>query len=346
MFELPFPANEVRWSRDTGGHYESFWIKGNAPDRKLGIWLKYNLLAPKGSSQSPVGESWAVLLDGDTGRHLVAKRVVPAAEVELHPPGSVLRLGDASLSEDRAEGSIPAHGGRPAATWRAELDCDEPVLLDFPHSWMYTSFFPKKKNLIPKPKIRLSGSFEIGGEEVSLDGWTGLQGHNWGRGHAFELAYANANHFDQRDDVRFDGYCARVSVGPVTIPRSTGCVLRLGRTTYPFNRIRRSFGKGNIAFPRFSFQLEGDDGYRLGGTIEAPRKEFVGLHYADPDGGLADCLNTKFGRGELLLERKVVGRWEEVQRLTSDVFELEFLLRDVDHGVPMMGGNPFEELNL
>ena len=47
-------------------------------------------------------------------------------------------------------------------------------------------------------------------------------------------------------------------------------------------------------------------------------------------------------RGELLLERRVAGRWEEIQRLHGDAFELEFLFRDVDHGVPVIGGDPFE----
>ncbi len=342
MYELPFSPNDVHWPRDEGGHYESYWIKGNAPDRKLGIWFKYNLLAAKGSDAPPLGESWAAILDGDTGEHVVAKRVVPPGEVDLAPAGGIVRLGDALLTEDRAEGNIPSHGPLADAEWSVSLACDEPVLLDFAHRWMYTSFFPKKKNLIPKPRFTMQGTARVGDREVSLDGWTGLQGHNWGRAHAFEMAYTNCNQFNERDDARLDGYCARVYVGPLLIPRSTGCVLRLGQTTYPFNRIRRSFGKGQIQFPRWSFQLEGDDGYRLGGSVEAPRGEFVGLAYADPDGGLSDCLNTKFAVGDLLLERKVVGRWEEIQRLTSDKFELEFLFRDLDHGVPVVGGNPFD----
>lgn len=344
MVDLPFAPNDIRWPRDRGGHYESFYLKANAPDRKLGLWIKHNLMVPKGSVGPPFGESWAVLLDGDSGDHLVAKRVVPPREVDLRPPGGIIRLGKALLTAAHAEGEIPGDRGLPPAAWAMDMVGDEPPLLIFPSSWMYTASFPKKKSLIPRPFLGLSGTFRVGDREVDLRGWTGMQGHNWGRAHASDYAYANGNRFHERDDARFDGFSARIALGPIRSPKLTACVLRLGRTTYPFNRPHRVVGGGRYPFPRWSFQLAGDDGNRLSGSIEAPRREFVGLAYADPAGALADCLNTKFARGELKLERRTSRGWEEIQRLTSNAFELEFLFRDLDHGVEVVGGNPFDEV--
>ena len=343
MVDLPFHVNDVRWPRDKGGHYESFYLKANAPDRKLGLWIKHNLLTARGSDAPPIGESWAVLLDGESGEHVVAKRVVPRDQVEIAPAGAIVRLGEASLSDSRAEGSIPEGGGLPAASWDLDLDGDEPPILHYPSTWMYTAEFPKKKLITPRPFVRFDGRLVVGDREVDVDGWTGIQGHNWGRAHAFDYAYANANRFAERDDARFDGFTARIQLGPLKSPRLTACVLRLGKTDYPFNRPRRWVGGGHYPFPRWSFSVEGEGNYRLSGTLEAPRRDYVGLCYADPAGTLADCLNTKFARGELLLERKVARRWEEIQRLTGDAFELEFLFRDLDHGVPVVGGDPFSQ---
>ena len=345
MVTLPFPPNEVRWPRDRGGHYESFYLKANAPDRPLGLWIKHNLLAPRGSDAPPFGESWAVLMDGERGVHRVAKRVVPSRELDLAPADGIVRLGEAVLTEDAARGTIPAEGGLPDAAWELELTGDEPPIIHYPHAWMYTAAFPKKKVLTPRPGLVFRGNMRVGDTEVDVDGWTGLQGHNWGRSHAHDYAYGNAGRFREREDARFDGFTARIQLGPLTTPQLTACILRLGSTDYAFNSKRRSIGAGHHNFPRWSFQVEGKGGYRLSGHVEAEPSRYVGLCYADPTGSLADCLNTKFGRGELLRERKVVGRWEEVQRLTGDAFELEFLFRDMDHGVPVLGGDPFESIS-
>jgi hypothetical protein len=344
MATLPFPPNEVRWPRDRKGHYESFWVKANAPDRRLGLWIKHNLLAPRGSDAPPFGEVWAVLFDGEQGIHSVAKQVVPSHEIDLTPTDGILRLGSTVLTEGSSSGDIPANEPLLDAAWSLDLVGSEPPIIHYPNAWMYTAAFPKKKVVTPRPFITLHGTLRVGEVEVDVEDWTGLQGHNWGRSHAFDYAYGNANRFQERDDARFDGFTARIQMGPLTTPRLTGCVLRLGSTDYAFNSKRKVIGGGHYTFPRWSFQIEGSGGYRLSGHVEAARSEFAGLCYADPAGSLADCLNTKFGRGELSLERKVVGRWEEVQRLTGDAFELEFLFRDVDHGVPVVGGDPFEAI--
>jgi len=345
MVDLPFPPNDVRWPRDRGGHYESFYLKANAPDRKLGLWLKHSLMAAKGSDAPPFGESWAVLMDGDRGVHRVAKRVVPADEVEINPLEHIIRLGEAVLDDRWARGAIPAGNGLPSASWELRLRSKGRPLLHYPSAWLYTAGFPKKKVLTPRPFVRFDGTLQVGDEQVEVREWYGLQGHNWGRAHAVDYAYGNANRFEERDDARFDGVTARIALlGPLTSPRLTACVLRLGDTDYAFNKPGSWMRSGCYAFPKWQIHLDGVDGHRLIGTIEATRREFVGLRYADPAGPLADCLNTKFARGTLLLQRKVGRRWEEVQRLTGDAFELEFLLRGQDHGVPVVGGNPFDEV--
>ena len=341
--QLPFPPNEVRWPRDQGGHYESYWLRANALDRRFGLWLKYNLLAAKGTDAPPMGECWAVLMDGDRGHHVVAKQLVASHEVDLAPPGAIVKMGASALAEDRASGEIPPSGSLPGAAWSLQLEGDEPPIVDYPEAWLYTGAFPKKKIVLSRPFVRFTGTLRVGDDTQEVDGWTGIQGHNWGREHAFDLAYANANRFDQRDDARFEGGSARLRLGPFTTPRLTIAVLRLGTSDYAFNAKRHWLGGSTYGFPRWSFLLEGKQGYRLSGSIEAPRDHFVGLCYADPTGALADCLNTKFGHGELLLERKTVGRWEPIQQLTGDAFELEFLLRDVDHGISVVGGDPFQE---
>ena len=340
MVTLPFPPNQVRWPRDRGGHRESYPLTLTAPDGSRALWLGHGLLAARGSDAPPSGELGAVLFD--RGGSAVAWQVVPSHGVDLAPGDGIVRVGEATLSEGGARGRIPAADGRAAARWDLVLEGDEPPILPYPDAWMYSARFPGSKTLTARPRLTALGSAQVGDTAVEVDGWTGRLVHEWGRGHAFDHARGGTGDFRERDDARFEGFTARVRLGPLTSPRLTACVLRLGSTDYAFNAKRRWLGGGHYGFPHWSFQVEGKDGYRLSGRIEADRDRYVGLRAADPAGALADRLLTPFGKGEVVLERRVVGRWEEIQRLTSETFDLEFLFRDVDHGVPVVGGDPFE----
>ena len=50
--------------------------------------------------------------------------------------------------------------------------------------WMYRAPLPKTKLLSPCPARRFGGRLGVGERQISLDGWHGMVGHNWGAEHA------------------------------------------------------------------------------------------------------------------------------------------------------------------
>ena len=64
----------IRYAAIGRGHCESFYLTGNHPSRRLGLWL-----------------------DGETGQHTVVQRVLPCERVEARLGPTMLRLGDALL---------------------------------------------------------------------------------------------------------------------------------------------------------------------------------------------------------------------------------------------------------
>ena len=71
---------------------------------------------------------------------------------------------------------------------------------------------------------------------------------------------------------------------------------------------------------------------RIEGRIEAARDAFVGLRYANPPGGIKQCLNSKIARAEITLSH-ADGSRETLSSRTRAAFEL--LGDDTGHGVPM-----------
>ena len=74
------------------------------------------------------------------------------------------------------------------------------------------------------------------------------------------------------------------------------------------------------------------DGVRIEGRIEAPRDAFVGLSYANPPGGVKQCLNSKIAHAEITLSQPD-GTRETLASRHRAAFEL--LGDDAGHGVPM-----------
>lgn len=85
-----------------------------------------------------------------------------------------------------------------------------------------------------------------------------------------------------------------------------------------------------IDHQRWTFRLENRD-HILSGVLEAPREDFICLHYRNPDESIAYCLNSKLASAELRLldhHERVVAHL-----VSSRGAALEVLTRDADHGV-------------
>jgi hypothetical protein len=304
------------------GHVESWFLRANSPDERRAIWLKTTILAP---DQGPaVAEAWCCTF-GPEGRwgHRVTAPIDRASLTDtLAVEGCRMTL------DSGAEGAL---GDRrwslrwePAGPSLAEPLCMMPTerMLEWP--------LPKSKLLTPAPVLRFSGSLRIGDEELDLDGWTGMQGHNWGKEHARSYAWGQCVFVDDEGSpfCMVEGFSGRIRLAGRTTPLISAMVVRRGGREYRFVRLVDLWNqKPHLdRFTRWRLLMRGPDG-EAELCMEADPAEMICLGYGNPDGHLSYCLNSKLARTTL-----------RVNPSDGDAFTcrsehggaLEFLRRDPD----------------
>jgi hypothetical protein len=321
---------EARFPQVAGGrgHYESFFIRAFHPVEPVGTWIRYTVL--KRPDQQPRGSLWLTLFDASAADGPLATKVtLDPGEVSGDPP--YIRVGNA--------GSIADGVGRGVAgdaSWELSFSTAEPPLRHLPKPWMYRAPIPRTKLLSPYPAATFSGHVAIGGRRVELDGWPGTTGHNWGAQHAERWIWMHGEAFDGADDgadrVWLDLGLGRIKLGPLTTPWTAAGAISIDGE-------RHALG-GPAAARRTKIDEQPDscrfaipgDGLTIRGEVAAPRKDFVGWVYSDPDGGEHNTVNCSIARMELTIERE----GQAPRRLTTAhgaAYELG--MRETDHGMPI-----------
>jgi hypothetical protein len=196
---------------------------------------------------------------------------------------------------------------------------------------MYERAFPKSKLVTPYPDLRLSGEVTAFGERWEVSGWRGMQGHNWGRGHADLYAWCHVNAWDDNVDFVLEALSGQVRVGPVLTPLVTIACARYRGVSYDFNGpVTIARAHGDVGMRRYGFSAETRHA-RIEGLFEAETDDMVGLYYPNPDGAMTYCLNSKLARAHVRFE--VSGR--PPIALRSRAAALEIGTHDADHGVRM-----------
>jgi hypothetical protein len=287
------------------GHYESWFVRANHPNRALAFWIRYTIFSPRGRGQDAVGELWAVYFDGEAGRIDAVKEELPIAACRFSTRNLEAQVGAARLDARSLEGS--ARRGAEAIAWSLEYATEAPPLLLLPEH-LYGGSFPRAKALVPAPFARFDGHLAVGSERIAVEGWVGSQNHNWGSEHTFRYAWGQVAGFDDAPDAFLEVSTARVRVAsflgrPVLTPAMTVLVLRLDGEELRFSGIPRALrARGRFAPFEWSFET-GDRRARLEGRLSAPASAFVALPYDDPPGGTKTCLNSKTARCDLRVER-------------------------------------------
>jgi hypothetical protein len=297
--------NRRRWLPESDrAHVESHFLRFNDPAGERAIWLKGTVI--DGPSRSPAAELWCCVFDGDKRW---GERVAAPAQTALHDGG--LAIGESSLrlagGQGEASGSLSNARGqcRWALTWRPRPGpLGSPMHL-FPYRWMLQGGFPKSKLVSPVPLLDVSGYFEWDGVRVELDGWIGMQGHNWGAEHAPEYAWGQAWFGDPEPDCIVEGFTARTRIGPILSPRLSCLAVRFEEREFRFDRFWRLSGQRGIIGQKGSWNLEMMS--RQGRArlwMQAPPERSVCLGYENPDGARRYCFNSKTARARLWLQPK------------------------------------------
>ena len=257
------------------GCYESFYLKAGDAAARTALWLRYTVHKRPGAA--PVGSLWVTLFDAE-GPH-AAKQSPPPEQLSPGAGAAWLRIGDATIGADGARGAVDG-----LAAWELRFEGGEAPFPYLPSGWMYRAPLPRTKALSLVPAVRVSGTVTVRGRTVTLDGWPGMVGHNWGAEHAERWIWLHGTAFEQQPEAWIDLVVGRVKVGGRTTPWvANGCLSLDGRR-------HRLGGLGRIRSTtidelpeRATFWLGGDD-VALRGTVGAPPGDVVGWVYSDPDG--------------------------------------------------------------
>jgi hypothetical protein len=229
-------------------------------------------------------------------------------------------VGEAVLRAGLAEGSVEG------ASWNLRFSTSEQPLFHLPRAWMYRAKLPRTKLLSPVPAARFDGTVQVDGRLVNVDGWRGMIGHNWGAQHAERWIWL---HGLTDEGHWIDAALGKVKLGRLTTPWVASGAISLNGRRYPLGGPGRKLSVSEQP-DRCDFDLTGRGGVRVRGSVSAPRKDFVGFVYADPDGPEHHTVNCSIADMRLdvtrpdapLLELAVTG---------GAAYELG--MRERDHGM-------------
>ena len=204
-----------RWPalRAGRGHYESFYVRAVDPRRPRGVWIRYTVSVPPHGG--PSGRLWCVLFDRD--------RPAPVAlRADAGPVttgnGSLLGLGTSTFDEGAADGALDTSAG--SAQWSLRWAAGAPPLLHLPRA-VYGTRLPRTKLISLNPATVFDGRLVVDGEEISVERWSGMVGHNWGEEHAAHWMWLHGVDFaGAGPDTWLDLALARIRIGSALSPWS------------------------------------------------------------------------------------------------------------------------------
>lgn len=285
--------NDPRFPTHDGGHVESWFLRANDPAARRALWLKATVLRRPGEA---VAEVWCARFDGAFTRAL--KHTVPldaarfGAEIEIG--GCVFRPGPDGYAAGRIDDL------RWELSWQADPVLGAP-LCPYPSPRMVDGGFPRSKLLTPVPVARFDGHLSGGGDTLNVESWLGMQGHNWGREHAYRYVWGQCI-FPGADGAPLamaEGFSGQLKLGPVVTPVLSVLIVRRGQEEYRFNRIYDLWNQQvEIGDFRWRARFVGPAGEAVL-QMEANPAEAVCLGYHNPDGSLAYCRNSKLAKTTL-----------------------------------------------
>jgi hypothetical protein len=310
------------------GHYESFYIKACRPGGAQGVWIRHTVHKRPGAE--PNASLWLTLFDAEAEGPRAAKLTVPASELSV-PPGGYIRVADATLAPGRATGALSIEGLD--ASWDLSFTDGGEPLHHLPYDFLYGAPLPRTKLLSPHPGARFSGTLTLAGEEIALDAWPGMVGHNWGTEHAERWIWIHGAAFDGTDgEGFFDVAAGRIKVGPVTTPWVANGALELDGRRYRLGGLDRIRSTEIDERPTScEFSIAGK-GVKLRGEVRGEPKDTVAWVYADPDGGEHNTLNCSIADLELSVERD---GGEPERLVVTGAAAYEIGMRETDHGIPL-----------
>lgn len=303
------------------GMYESFYLRAVSPSEPVGVWIRCTV--HKRPGQPPSGSVWCTVFDAGAGAPLMHKLTSEQLDV---PPGGWIAVGESRLGPGAAEGTCGP------ASWSLRFRGTEPELRHLPHELLYRAPLPRTKLTSLAPAALFEGTLRFAERTLTLDGWHGMIGHNWGTEHAERWIWLHGIDFEGMPDAWLDLAIGRGRVAGRISPWLASGALGIGGTR---TRVGGLLTRGlRVAErpERCSLHVPGRHGLSLEAHVQVPGGTAAGWRYADPSGERHDVINCSVAALRLVVRRA----GEPARTLHSAhgaAYELG--MRDHDHGVPI-----------
>jgi len=194
-------------SGQTAGHYESWFLRANHPQRNEAFWIRYTVFSPQGRPDDAIGELWVIHSNGETHQIRAAKQEVPIGACRFAAHGLDVQIGSATLQSGRLVGAAAQPH---AIAWDLHYRGGDAPMLFLPPG-LYSTSLPKAKAVAQRPHVVFSGSITVDGEVMVVDDWVGRWGKetilHWRTDRARQVAYALRSYSAAQisGDVQHDG---------------------------------------------------------------------------------------------------------------------------------------------
>ena len=166
---------------------------------------------------------------------------------------------------------------------------------------LYRAPLPRTKLEATVPDGQVTGMLQIDGRDVTVSGWRGTVGHNWGSEHADSWVWLHAAGFGTAPEAWLELVLARIRVGPARSPWTAMGALSLGGKRILLGGLGRR--------PRVDARpgrLTADvpaPGARLRVSVTTDDDDPVAVAYTDPRGGTRAVRHAALANVELILHR-------------------------------------------
>lgn len=323
--------NQMVWDRNSPSFMEVWYSTISHRASGCGVWLRYTITSP--ATGPPYCELWGFVFDPGGGRSFAGKNRFSIDRLgRPRDDGSIVRIGDAWLSETHLDGRVESEGR--SLSWSLDM---EPARQCFQHlPAALRGRIEKRVSTVCSPNLSVpfSGEVHVDGDVLSFNGDHGCQSHRWGRSHSESWTWAHCR-FEERDAL-FEGLAAKARLGPLPAPTSTFVFLKYGDEDIAFNDMRWALrAKSNYELPTWIFSAR-TDRWKLTGTAELNPERSVQVTYTDPDGSNRYCCNSEVAGMALQLHGRNGRTWKLATELTAaGSAHLEFGARERFASVPV-----------
>jgi len=191
--------------------------------------------------------------------------------------------------------------GEHSARWDLAITGQQPPLRPLRPPALYRAPLPRTKLEAVVPDGQVTGLLQIDGRDVTVSGWRGTAGHNWGSEHADSWVWLHAADFGAAPEAWLELVLARIRVGPARSPWTAIGALSLSGERIPLGglgrRSRVDVAPGHLTAGVYA----PGTGLRLSVTLKAD--DLVAVTYTDPRGGTRTVTHAAVASVELTMYR-------------------------------------------